>query len=112
MPCETKNLNGITQQQRNEQVRRSLVLLEALLAGGQVNLKIGPTGAIVFQGWSDKDRDFVSDVCAYRALTNQGSTALRRAVVRAQAIAGRTINQSAIAAGSHSHDGGTTWSHH
>ena len=112
MPCETKNLNGITLNQRKQQINNALSRLENLLTNGQVTLKIGPTGSIVFAQWSAKDRDFVSDVCAYRALTNQGSRALRRALVRAQAAAGRSIDERAILSGTHSHDNGQTWGTH
>ena len=112
MPCETKNLNGITLNQRKKQINNALARLESLLTNGQVILQIGPSGSIVFVRWSAKDRDFVSDVCAYRALTKQGSQALRRAVIRAQIAANRSINESAILSGTHSHDNGQTWGTH
>lgn len=110
MPCDTNTPPGKTQAQRDAEIKEVLAKLEAELNLGRVGIRINPaTGAIAFTGWQDKDRGGVSDVCAYRTLTAQNSFALRQAVQRAEAMAGRKVNPQQVAAGTHSHDGGNTW---
>lgn len=106
MPCDTVRPN-VTPVVREEQVKGALRRLEAALKSGMVKVNIGPNGAIAFQGW--KDRDDVTDVCAFRRLTAEGSWELRQAVVKAEAMTGRKVNPNAVASGEHSHDGGHTW---
>jgi hypothetical protein len=107
MPCDTVRNPNQTLEDRNAQVKAALRRLEAALKGGTVKLNIGPNGAVAFQGW--KDRDDVTDVCAYRTLTAEGSWELRQAVAKAEAMTGRKVNPNAVASGEHSHDGGHTW---
>ncbi|HEY8926191.1 MAG TPA: hypothetical protein VIU64_17535 [Polyangia bacterium] len=109
MPCDTVRSEGQTLEQRNDQVKKSLTKLEQALRDNRVRVKIGANGAVAFEGWKPEDRDDVTDVCAYRTLTAQGSSALRMAVARAEAQQGRKVNPHAVAAGTHSHDGGKTW---
>ncbi len=90
-----------------ENDKKRLVKLEEELLKGKIKLLIGPTGAIEFRGWETKDRDGVSDVCAYRTLRASSSWALRQAVAKAEATQGKKINEAAIAAGHHAHGG--TW---
>lgn len=108
MICDTQWLR-VKEPTERERIKANQVAavarLEKALSAGAVTLKIGPQGAITFQGW--KDRSGVSDVCAYRKLGN--SPVLRRAVARAEVTAGRKVNTQAIGAGIHSHDGGMTW---
>lgn len=108
MPCDTRLREGQTQQQRAEQTKQALKRLEAALTLNQVRVRIGPNGAVAFDGW--RDRDDVSDVCAIRALQAQNSWALKQAIARAEAQQGRKVNPAAIASGVHSHDSGKTWS--
>jgi hypothetical protein len=96
--------------QRDREVKEALARLERYIQSGSVQIKIGPQGAIVFQGWQDRRK--ISDACAYRCLTLQNSWELKKAVVRAEALYGKKVNQRAIAAGVHSHDGGQTWGNH
>lgn len=111
MPCtSTPRRPEQTIQERMREVDRVMKQLEARLTSGQVRVTIGPTGAVAFQGWSD--RDGISDVCAYRSLSASGSSALRMAVARAEAMGGRKVDPRAVAAGVHSHDGGSSWSKH
>lgn len=91
-------------------VKSALERLNAALAAGTVTVSVGAQGAIAFKGWND--RDGVSDICAFRKLTSDNSPALRRAVMRAEVMAGRKIDARTIAQGMHSHDGGQTWSKH
>ncbi len=107
MPCDTVRDPNQTLEDRNNQVKAALRRLEAALQNGTVRVSIGPSGGVAFQGW--KDRDDVTDVCAYRTLTAEGSWALRQAVTKAEAQTGRKVNPNAVASGHHSHDGGSTW---
>ncbi len=105
MPCMTQpNLTPTAKQAQAEAVKR----LETALGAGAVKVVIGNNGALAFNGWTE--RGGVSDLCAYRALSN--SPALRKAIARAEAMSGRTLNRQAIAAGHHSHDGGHSWGQH
>ncbi len=96
--------------QRNAQVSAALNRLEQYIQAGTVRIGISPKGAIVFQGWND--RDGITDVCAFRSLTATNSWVMRQAVLRAEGMSGRKINPQAIAEGQHSHDGGKTWGKH
>lgn len=107
MPCNTQLRAGQTLLQRQAQVEAALARLRRYLTSGAVKIGIGPTGAISFQGW--QDRDDLSDVCAFRSLQVSGSWELKQAVMRAEAMSGRKVNPQAVAAGHHSHDGGNTW---
>lgn len=109
MPCDTVLRDNQTLAERMEETRRALKRLETKLQTGQVKVKIAPNGAVAFDGW--KDRDDVSDVCAYRTLSATNSWALKQAVQRAEAQQGRRVNANAVAAGWHTHDG-TNWSKH
>jgi hypothetical protein len=103
MACFSMRKPGQTLEQRMAQAKAALKRLEAKLQAGQVRLNIAPNGAVQFAGW--QDRDDISDVCAYRTLSAEGSSALRMAVARAEAMQGRKVNPNAVAAGWHSHDG-------
>lgn len=107
MPCLTQPT--LTEQQKAAQ-RTALARLEAALGAGTVKVLIGRQGGVTFTGWLDADREGVSDLCAYRALSN--SPAMRRAVLRAEAMGGNRMDPRAIASGLHSHDGGQSWSRH
>lgn len=105
MPCDSKPL---TQTQREAQVD-ALKRLEAAL-GSKVSVVVGAQGAVAFKGWAEADRAGLADVCAYRRLLAGNSAALRRAVARAEAMAGRSVDARAVGSGIHSHDGGGSWS--
>jgi hypothetical protein len=107
MPCDTVRDPNQTLEDRNNQVKAALRRLEAALKAGTVKVSIGPSGGVAFSGW--KDRDDVTDVCAYRTLAAEGSWELRQAVTKAEAMTGRKVNPNAVASGAHSHDGGSTW---
>lgn len=109
MPCDTRLSPRQTLAERMEETRRALKRLEQALVNGQVRIRIGPGGAVAFTGWTERDRDGLSDVCAYRILTAEGSSAMKRAVFAAEAFSGQKVNAQAVASGVHSHDGGKTW---
>jgi hypothetical protein len=108
VPCDTKIRVGQQIDQRRREIQTAVDRLEAALGAGTAKVVVGPTGAVAFAGWTDKND--VTDLCAFRRLTAKGSWALRQAVAKAQGIAGRTIDQRQVAAGVHSHDGGQTFS--
>lgn len=112
MACDTMTRPGETKEQRSERAKVSTAALEAALTAGTVKLKIGPQGGIAFVGWDDKSRDGLTDACAFRRLTSKVSWALRQAVAKEEALTGRKVNQAAVNAGLHSHDGGKTWAKH
>lgn len=108
MACDFRLPAGMTQPQRKKQIEEALDRLNKALAIGEVKVKVGPTGSLTFVG-STLQRDGISDACAYRKLLASGSPALRQALARAEALAGRRVDERAVAAGVHSHDGGSTW---
>lgn len=110
MACETRLREGQTFAQRVDQVKEALARLERYLATGSVKVTIAPNGALAFNGW--KDRDDITDACAYRTLSFQNSWTLKQAVLKAEQMSGRKVNPAAVAAGHHSHDGGRTWQKH
>lgn len=110
MPCDTRLREGQSLANRMSQVKAALDRLKRYLQTGSVKIGIAPNGAVAFQGW--KDRDDLSDVCAYRTLAAENSWELRQAVARAEAMSGKKVNPNAIASGWHSHTEGQTWSRH
>ena len=94
MPCITKP--NLTQEAR-ERMQSAIKRLDSSLAAGTVQVVISGTGAFRFQGW--QGREGVSDLCAYRKLAAENSPALRHAVARAEALAGRRIDPRAAPAG-------------
>jgi hypothetical protein len=113
MPCDStprKDPNTGKPQTKSERLAETVVALarlEAALKAGTVTVKVGPQGAVTFVGkW---DRRGISDACAYRALTQKGSSELRMAKAKAEVQAGRNVDEKAVMAGVHSHDGGKTW---
>lgn len=107
MPCDTRLKPRQTISQRATEVKSAVDRLSKGLAAGRIKAKVGPQGAIAFQGF--EDRDGVTDACAYRRLMVSGSALARAAVARAEQMAGRTVDRKVIAQGHHSHDGGETW---
>lgn len=111
MPCDTRLKARQTISQRKDEVRKAIEKLSQGLATGRMKAKVGPQGAVVFVGFDD-ERDGVTDACAFRLLRVYGSALAQAAIARAEQLAGRSINKQAVAAGWHSHDGGTTWGTH
>jgi len=110
MPCDTKLRENQTLAQRDREIKEALSRLERYLKTGSVRVQVGPQGAIAFTGW--KDKDGLSDVCAYRLMTLQNSWTLKQAVKRAEVLSNKKINPQAIASGLHTHNNGITWSKH
>ena len=113
MPCDTvRTMPQQTFAERQEEVRRALNGLRKDLVSGRARIAIAANGAVAFAGWGNEDRRGITDACAYRTLAVEGAWAFRQAVARAEAQHGRKVNDRAVAAGFHSHDGGTTWGRH
>lgn len=111
MPCDTRLKPKQTVQQRADEVRKAVAKLGAGLAAGTIRAKVGPQGAIAFDGFNDVDRDGVTDACAYRRLMVSGSPLARAKIAQAEALAGRSVDRTALAHGWHSHNGGKDWHH-
>ena len=107
MPCDSRRNPQQTEQERRREIDVALAKLVAAIGTGTVRVVVGPTGAIAFAGW--KDNAGVTDVCAFRTLTQRGSWELRQAIARAEQVAGRKVSTFAVGQGVHSHDGGQTW---
>lgn len=112
MPCDTRLKLRQTISQRAAEVRAVTTKIEAGLLSGRVKVKIGPQGAVAFDGLTDADRDGVTDACAYRRIMITGSALARAAIARAEQLAGRSVDRQVIGQGAHSHDGGRSWHDH
>jgi hypothetical protein len=112
MPCDTRLKQGQTISQRKAEVVAAVEKLARGLAAGTVKPVVGKQGAIAFDGFADKDRDGVTDACAYRRVMATGSALAKAAIARAEQMAGRSVDRTVIGRGVHSHDHGATWHDH
>jgi hypothetical protein len=109
MPCDTRLKPRQTIQERATEIRSVVAKLVQGLTSGRIRAKVGPSGAIAFDGLTEQDRDGVTDNCAYRRLMATGSPMALQAIQRAEILAGRKVDKQMVAQGFHSHDGGQTW---
>ena len=109
MPCDSKLKTRQTIQQRAEEIRRAVAGLSTAITSGRVRVIVGPQGAIAFEGWTEAERDGVTDACAYRKIMVAGSALVKAAIARAEQMAGRAVDRRVVAHGVHSHDGGASW---
>lgn len=100
---------NVTAEQRTADVRTAMENLERQILRKKVKPVVGPQGAITFAGWTEEDRDGITDACAYRRLMISGSSISKAEIARAEQLAGRTVDRKVMTAGTHSHDGGRTW---
>lgn len=114
MPCDTRVKRNQTLQQRVTEVKAIVAKLAAKLARGQIKMKVGPTGGVVFDGIGDDERDGVTDACIYRRIMATGTAQEKLAIQRAEQLSGRTVNRQAVAHGHHAHmvDGKLHWHNH
>jgi hypothetical protein len=107
---------GTTRQQTAEErevdIRAALAKLEVALESQEVTVTLSSEGAACLVGWTDADRDGVTDACAALSLSMQASWAWTLAVQAAEARTGYRYNAQSVAAGYHSHDSGRTWGTH
>ena len=108
MPCDTRLKPRQTISERKDEVSRAVGKIQARLIEGRAKAKVGPQGAIAFDGVDDI-RDGVTDACAYRRIMTTGSALARAAIAKAEQLAGRSVDKRIIGQGAHSHDGGKTW---
>ena len=112
MVCDTKAWTPKqTLAERKEEVKKVIDLVAQEIVAGRVKAKVGPQGAIAFDGLSNEQRRGVSDACVYRKIMSTGSAMARQQIARAEQLAGRRVDAKALAGGHHSHDGGKTWHH-
>jgi hypothetical protein len=110
MVCDTKPFRpDQTLSERKEEVKKVIDLVAQEIVAGRVKPKVGPQGAITFEGLSPSMTRGVSDACVYRRIMSNGSAMARQQIARAEQLAGRRVDQKAVAGGAHSHDGGRTW---
>ena len=107
MPCDNPVRLNQSLQERKDEVRRAVERLDRALLRKQVKVKVGPQGAVTFEGW--QDRGGVTDACAYRRIMMTGTALAKAEIARAEMMAGRSVDRRTVAAGVHSHDGGATW---
>ena len=113
MACETyRSTPQQTPQERADEIRRAVAGLDQALRMRTIKPVVGEQGAITFAGWTNENRKFVTDACAYRRIMATGSALARAEIVRAEQLAGRTVDRNVVGQGVHSHDGGKTWDKH
>jgi hypothetical protein len=83
--------------------------VEELMAKRLLKVRVGPQGAIAFDGLPDEEREGVTDACIYRRLMVTGSSLTKAQIARAEQLVGRSVDRKVIANGVHSHDGGKSW---
>lgn len=109
MACDTQLKPRQTLAQRKDEVRKALLAIERGIAKRLIRVRVGPQGAVAFDGVTEEERDGVTDACVYRMLMVSGSALARAAIARAEQMAGRSVDRRVLAGGTHSHDGGRTW---
>lgn len=113
MACDTRpRRRNQTLSQRKADVKKAVETLDRAVLRRKVKPVVGPQGSITFAGWTEEERDGISDACAYRLIMQTGSALARAEIAKAELLAGRAVDRKVIAQGVHSHDGGTTWGTH
>jgi hypothetical protein len=107
MVCDTKLFAGQTVEARAEEIQRVVLRLTEGLVNGTITAVVGPQGGIAFDGLTDTRG--VSDACAYMQVMASDNALAKLAIMQAEQLAGRGVDQQALAHGAHSHDGGKTW---
>lgn len=110
MPCDTRLKPRQTLKQRADEVRQVVSRIMTGLTSGRIKAKVGPQGAIAFDGIAAAERDGVTDACIYRRIMATGTATAKLAIMRAEQLAGRSVNRQAVARGVHCHDG--VWHDH
>lgn len=110
MACEASRRRGQSLATRILEVKQIVKDVDSLIASKKIKVVVDKrTGAVAFQGLDDTIRDGATDACIVRRLMSTGSSLTKMAILQAEQLAGRSIDKQTLAAGVHSHDGGTTW---
>jgi hypothetical protein len=113
VPCDTKIWDpSQSLSERKAEVKRIIDLVAREIVAGRVVPKVGAQGAIAFAGLTNEMRGGVSDACVLRRILATGSAMAKQQIARAEQLAGRRVDNRAVAGGVHSHDGGASWSSH
>lgn len=94
-----------TLSERKDEVKRAVEAISKALASGSIKAKIGPQGAVAFEGLTEADRKGISDACVYRQIMVRGSALAKAKISLAEHMAGRTVDKKMIAQGWHYHPG-------
>ena len=111
MPCDTvRQQPKQTLAERKREVTKAQGTIERMISTGQVKVKVDKkTGGVVLIDVPANVRVGITAACIVRRIMTRGSISARQAIVKAERLAGRSVDKKAIAAGLHSHDGGATW---
>lgn len=107
MACDSMIPQGMTQEERQAEIKAALAELEQRLKAKTAKLTVAINGGVVIDGW--QNRKSVNDACAVRKLLAANSWEMRKAIAAAEQASGRKVNVQAVSGGLHSHDGGKTW---
>lgn len=115
MPCDSRPFTpNQTLSERKAEVKKVSDLVAQEIVAGRVKPKVGPSGAIAFEGLTDVMRRGMTDSCVYRRIMSTGSAMAKQQIARAEQLAGKRVDQKALAGGHHGHfgpDGKVTWHH-
>ena len=112
MVCWTFQRPKQTPAERKAEIAKTVEKFARGLAGGTVKVVIGPKGEVAFTGIPAVERNNVSDSCVYRAIMSTGFALARQQIARAEQLAGRRVDQKALAGGHHGHfdsNGNVSW---
>jgi hypothetical protein len=105
MACDTwRASQQQTLTERKKEITSVIEKVAQEIVKGRVKPKVGPTGAIAFEGL-DKvvDRRGIHDACVYRRIMATGSALAKQQLARAEQLAGRRVDAKALAGGHHAH---------
>ena len=112
MACWTRVKPKQTPEERRDEVRKTIEKVARGIVDGKYKVVIGPQGAVAFSGVPASERNDVSDACVYRNIMSTGSAMARQLIARAEQLAGRRVDQKALAGGHHGHfdsNGNVSW---
>jgi hypothetical protein len=113
MVCDTSLRENQTLSERKLEVLATVEAIAKLIISNRVKPVIDKrTGAITFANIPVSVRNGLTDACVYRRIMATGSALAKLQIAKAEQLAGRTVNRAALAAGIHSHDGGSSWGSH
>lgn len=104
MPCDSKPFRPEQSlSDRKAEVKRVVDLVASEIVAGRVVAKIGPNGAIAFQGLTEAMRRGVTDSCVARRIMSGTNALAKQQMARAEMLAGRRVDMKALAGGHHGH---------